>query len=500
MSSAPSTALQSARLTEALEAASNQARALFVDTIRSAERLPVQPPQPMTEIRRYFQGTLGDDGIGLEALVSELKEEVFPRSIRISNPMYAGLVQSSPLPGAALADSLISAVNNNSGASHQGPAATACEEEAVRALSGMLGLDEGWDGLFLPGGTFATLQGLLLARTAAFPESLPPEARLYTSQAAHFSIARAAQITGLAARAVVAIPTMGRGMIDLEQLKARVRQDRAAGLKPYAVAVTFGTTGTGAIDPIAEVADFCQTEGLWLHVDACYGAAACLLPEFSLRRSALKRADSISLDAHKWLFMPLTAGLVLTRHPTVVAQAFDHDASYIPDGSDAALEAWQKGMPTSRRAAGLMVWAGLRAHGFRPIREAVERNIGQARLAERLLREEGFEVLDGGELSVACARWVPEGQSADAIDLLQGQLAESIAESGEAWFSTVRHDGKTWLRLNFVNLYTRDEHVERMVRLMREAADDGMPGGFSPGMVGGGLCAEGVVPQAALER
>ncbi len=481
-------------LLESLESATSRAGALFNRAFRQVERGPVQPRETVPEIRRHFAGTLGEEGIGLEGLVTELEEEVFPRSIRIASPMYAGLVQSSPLPGAALAESLIAAINNNAGATHQGPAATACEEEAVRALARMLGLNERWDGLFLAGGTFATLQGLLLARNHAFRDSLPAEARLYTSQAAHFSIARAAQVTGLATRAVVAIPTVGRGQIDMDQLRARIRQDRAAGLKPYAVAVTFGTTGTGAFDPVAEVADLCEAEGLWLHVDACYGAAASLLPEFANRRAALNRSDSIAMDAHKWLFMPLTAGLVLTRHPEVSARTFDNEASYIPGHE---LEAWQRGIPTSRRAAGLMVWAGLRAHGFRPIREAVGRNIGQARLAERLMREAGFEVLEGGELSVACARWVPGGMTAEDADAVQNEIAERVANSGGAWFSTVRHGGKTWMRLNFVNLYTRDEHVARMVKLILEATDNGLPDSFRPGMSGGGMCSEGTPAQAA---
>ncbi|HZH02674.1 MAG TPA: pyridoxal-dependent decarboxylase, partial [Myxococcaceae bacterium] len=233
-------------LLDCLEPATARAAALFNRTFREVEQGPVQPPAIPAEIRQHFAGSLGEEGVGLAGLVAELEEEVFPRSIRIANPMYAGLVQSSPLPGAALADSLISAINNNAGATHQGPAATACEEEAVRALAGMLGLGAPWDGLFLAGGTFATLQGLLLARDHAFPDALPAEARLYTSEAAHFSVARAAHITGLPTRAVVAVPTVGRGQIDVAQLRGRIKRDREAGLKPYAVAVTFGTTGTGA--------------------------------------------------------------------------------------------------------------------------------------------------------------------------------------------------------------------------------------------------------------
>jgi aromatic-L-amino-acid decarboxylase len=425
---------------------------------------PVSPAFGVEATRAHFRGTLGEEGVGLARLAAELERDVVPRSLRVPHPMYAGLVNSSPLPGAVLADAVVSALNNNAGAIHQGPAVGACEEEAVRALAAALGAGDRHEGLFVPGGTMANLQGIVVARLRAFPGHIPEGARLYTSEAAHFSVARAARVAGLAREAVVALPTRGpRGALDAVALRARLREDAAGGLRPFCVVATLGTTGTGAIDPLAAIADACDEARVWLHVDACYGGPVCLLPDRADLRAALARADSIAVDAHKWLFMPLTAGLFLTRHPAAALDAFDEAASYIP--ASGAPDAWRAGLPTSRRAAGFVVWAGLRAHGFSAIREAVARNIVLTRLAEESLREHGFEVLPDGELSVACTR-------APGDDAAQERIAARVRASGEAWLATVRHAGRVWLRLNFVNLHVRTEHVERLVACLATAARD----------------------------
>ena len=160
----------------------------------------------------------------------------------------------------------------------------------------------------------------------------------------------------------------------------------------------------------------------------------------------------------------MTAGLLLTRHPQVECDAFDIAASYIP--RDGTVDAFRRGIPTSRRSSGLTIWMILRAHGWVVIREAVKRNIQLTRYLESLLRESGFRVLAGGKLSIACVRWEPEKMDANAIDELQVKIAQEIINSGSAWFSTVKHDGKIWLRLNLVNIHTRSHHVETLARLI----------------------------------
>jgi glutamate/tyrosine decarboxylase-like PLP-dependent enzyme len=236
------------------------------------------------------------------------------------------------------------------------------------------------------------------------------------------------------------------------------------------VVATAGTTGTGAIDPLVDIAALCREEKIWLHVDACYGGAAMLLESMRARFAGVGEADSIAIDPHKWFFIPVTAALLLTAHRDLAQKAFATTAgSYIP--TDGEPDAWQRGIPTTRRSSGLAVWMALRAHGWRTIRAAVKNNIELTRLLEALLAELGFRVLEGGELSVACARWEPRDQTGDAIDRLQNTIAREVVSSGKAWFSTTRHAGRNWLRFNMVNLYTREHHVRQLADILRTTAE-----------------------------
>jgi aromatic-L-amino-acid decarboxylase len=453
-----------------LEEAARRAGELFVDIYRGLERRPVAPAVGRGALLEQFAGTLGDDGVGLLAVLDEFRTRVLPASMGTPHPLYLGLVNSSPLPAAALADLLVSALNNNGGAFHQSPAMSACEAEVVRAFARLYDLPDGAEGLFLPGGTYATLQALVLARGRVLGRrAAGPGLRVYASDAAHFSVARAAAVAGLGAEDVVLLPAVGRGELDLGLLAEAIRRDRRDGKTPLAVVATLGTTGTGAVDRLAEAAELCEAEGVWLHLDACYGGAVALLPELRGLVVGAGRAQSIAVDPHKWFFIPVTAALLLVREAGLAARCFDTaQGSYIP--GDGAVDAWRRGIPTTRRSSGFTVWMALRAHGWRTVREAVRRNIELTRLLERLLAERGFTVLAGGQLSIACARFEPPQGDPAACDRLQEELARQVVATGRAWFATVRHGGRTWLRFNLVNLHTREEHIRRLVDLLDGAA------------------------------
>ena len=452
-----------------LEEAAAKAAALFVAIYRGLEERPVAPPTSRAALRATIAGTVTEDGVGLLPALEDFRRWVLPGSMTTPHPLYLGLVNSSPLPGAALADLLISSLNNNGGAFHQSPAITTCEEELVRAFARLFGMSDA-DGMFLPGGSFATLQAIVLARVKTTGGPAQSGLRLYTSEAAHFSVTRAAAVAGIAAEDVVSMPVSGRGVMDVNALAERLRCDRDQGKRPFAVVATAGTTGTGAIDPLAEIASLCRDERIWLHVDACYGGAAMLLEPMRARFAGIEQADSIAIDPHKWFFIPVTAALLLTAHADVARRAFTTaGGSYIP--TDGEPDAWQRGIPTTRRSSALAVWMALRAHGWRTIRAAVKSNIELTRLLEALLVERGFRVLDGGELSIACARWEPRDQREDAIDRLQAAIARDVVSSGKAWFSTTRHTGRTWLRFNMVNLYTREHHVRRLADLLTTSVE-----------------------------
>src|SRR5262245_45914349 len=234
---------------EPLEEAARRAGELFVEIYRGLEERPVAPAVERGTLVEQFAGTLGDDGVGLQAALGEFRDRVLPACMGTPHPLYLGLVNSSPLPGAALADLLVSSLNNNGGAFHQSPAMTACEAEVIRAFAHLYGLPGDAEGMFLPGGTWATLQALVLARTRAIGTRAPgPGLRVYTSEAAHFSVARTAFVAGIAADDVVSLPAVGRGELDAGILAETIRRDRRDGNTPLAVAATAGTTGTGAVD------------------------------------------------------------------------------------------------------------------------------------------------------------------------------------------------------------------------------------------------------------
>jgi L-2,4-diaminobutyrate decarboxylase len=294
--------------------------------------------------------------------------------------------------------------------------------------------------------------------------------RVYTAASSHFSVARSARIAGLGP--VVPVATTARGAMAPRALQERIEEDLEEGAAPFAVIGTAGPTVTGSIDPLAEIAEICRTHGLWLHVDACYGGAALLIDEQRALFSGIEHANSVALDPHKWFFCPLTASIFLVREKGMDLRTFDCEVSYIPkDPGDESASAWRRGIPTSRRATGITVWMTLRAHGWKTVRTAVRRNIELTRALERRFRDRGFEVLPDGELSIACARFAPTGWTEDEIDQLQNRVAADVSASGAAWFGTVRHQDRTWLCFRLTNLYTREEHIERLVEMVVTTAE-----------------------------
>jgi len=453
---------------EALDASAHRTADLLTEIYRTIEQRPVVPETDPAQMEKLFGHTLGETGVGLEQLLDEFHEHVLPNSLGTPHPLYLGLVNCSPLPGGVLGDTLVSALNNNGGARHQSPAGTPAEQEVLRMLGELCYGDIANTGMFVPGGSYANLQGLLLGRRALMPEwdaegpaAVQHAPRVYTGASAHFSVQRAAAVIGLGEEGVVSVACDQRGAMDPDALTEAMVNDEQTGAKAFAVMATAGTTGTGAIDPLETIADITDRFGLWLHVDAAYGGGALLLDELRDRFAGIERADSITVDAHKWFFAPVVAGVILTRHLSLDKDAFRTAASYIP-GEDS--DCFRRGIGTSRRCTGLSVWMALRAHGLSTVREAIRRNIRVTRYLEDKLAAVGFDVLPGGELSVACARW-PNGG-----DTLQQRIAEAVVATGEAWFSTTLHAGRIWLRFNSVNLYVSERHMDHLVDVLCEQA------------------------------
>jgi len=468
---------------DALDRGLEAAGALFREIHLGWEDRPLTP-SPDWYASDPLEGSIGDEGTGVVNAIHEFREWILPGALGTPDPRYMGLVQSSPLTAAPLADLLVSALDNNASAEHHGPSAAAAEREILRVFGRMFMGRDDVGGMLLPGGSYANLQGIVAARAHAFPEweargpaALAGAPVLYTSSATHFSGARAGTVAGIGRDGVRFVPTRGRGEMSVEALRTMIREDRAAGRLPFAILATAGTTGTGAFDPIEQLADLAEEESLWLHVDACYGGAAALLDDLRHRFRGVERAQSIAVDPHKWFFMPMSCSLLLTRDHLGAGNPFDVRGSYIPvdEGAEGPVDPYRRGIPTSRRASALTLWTTLRAHGLGVIRDAVARNIQMTRRLEQRLARHGFEVLPGGDLSIACARWVPERLDSSEVDALQERIANRVIREDRGWFATVEHDGRSWLRFNILNLHTNEGHVDDVADAALAAARELTP-------------------------
>ena len=431
------------------------------ERIRGPIRPGAVPPIPL----------LSDAGVGFEAALAELSVSLVPASMAMGSPGYLGLLNTSPLPAAIAGELFVSALNNNAGAAHQGPAAAALEAELMRSLLALFGWKDA-TGQLVPSGSYANLHAIVLARRAKLPEwdergpsALARAPRIYTGASSHFSVARGARVAGFGADNVVAIPVRGRGAIDVARLKRQIEIDREAH-QPIAVVATMGTTATGAIDPFDAIADLCAEHDLWLHVDACYGGGLLILPELAHYTCSIARADSIAIDPHKQWYMPIGCGAVLTRHPAIERAAFaPGDSSYIPASGGTLPDAYLRGIATSRRATAITLWLALRTYGWNGLRERVRRNVSLVRRLERSLAAAGFEVLESGELSTACARW-------PGSDALQEAIAERAVATGTTWFATARHDGRVWLRFSLVNCTADEAAIDAVAETVSRAAHE----------------------------
>jgi aromatic-L-amino-acid decarboxylase len=289
-------------------------------------------------------------------------------------------------------------------------------------------------------------------------------AALYGSQEANSSVVRSAELLGIGSEQVRSLAIDAQRRLVPAAVAEAIDADRASGITPVAVVATAGTTLTGAVDPIAALADVCAERGVWLHVDGAYGVAAATTPSAGHLFAGLARADSVTLDAHKWLFLPKACGVVLVRRHEDLHGALAHEEDYIPPARpdhhmvDITLE-------YSRPFRALKLWLAFRAHGADAIRAAIERNLGQARLlhAEVARRDELEHLCGPPQLSIVPFRHVPAGLAGADLDEHNACLVEELQRQGDVWVAPARVDGSVCLRPCVVNYRTTDDDVSALV-------------------------------------
>ena len=432
---------------------------LAAEYLANIDRLPIAPRATGAETDRLFRRDPPEEGMGERAL--DLAREVVG-SARAQNGRFLGYVLGSGEPVAAAADLLASALNQNVTAWRSAPSAVAIERALTSWLARAIGCP-GFAGSLTGGGSSANLMGLAMAREARAPanEAGASPAAVYASREVHMSIPKAVALLGIGRSRLRLLPTDDGFRLRVDALERAVEEDERAGTIPLAVVASAGTVSTGAIDPLEAIADVAGRHGLWLHVDGAYGALAALVaPE---RFRGLARADSISVDAHKWLYQPVDCGCLLFRDPERARRAFSHTGEYARSLSDDPVEGFaffEESAELSRRFRALKLWMSLHYHGVAAYREAMRRDLDHARrLADRVEREPALELLAPVELSAVCFR-VRASRDADAQNR---EVLRRVNGRGRVYLSNAVVRGAFALRACFVNHRTTDADVDAVV-------------------------------------
>ena len=469
---------------------------------------------PYAEARRRYYGSdpAGPrDGPGpaptepqrAAEVLTEFSDRLAGGLMNAQHPRQFGYFTPPPLPMSIMGELLAQVANQGVDVWHAGPFAAFAEEEVVRWLCEIIGYGEASFGLLTSGGVMANFMGMTLARDLQLGRlrglSAPPRgkdlegARVYTSDQTHFSIARALDELGFPPETLVVLPSDDDFHLRGEPVADAVTRDRAAGLTPFAIACVAGSTNTGSVDAVGELADVAEAERLWLHVDAAYGGGARSSERDRDRVPDLHRADSVTVDPHKWFFQAYDIGGLLVRDGRTLSAVFggrapeyyrggeagaSGGADYLRDGEHDdhgdQLNFYKLSFEGTRRWRALKLWMTWKHLGTPGFGRLIEANDDLAAyLAARCAEADDFEALPAvPELSVVCFRHVPPGLTGEALDAHQDRLQAALEASGDGWLTTTRLRGATWLRAGIVNYLSTEADIDRLLDTLRRLAND----------------------------
>ena len=457
------------RLDAPREEALEHAVKLVTEAWRSFDTFRPEEPALDDRVRELLRTGLPWDATPVHEALDDTGR-ILDESIAQPRPRYFAFIGSSGLEVGAIADLLAHTYDINLAVDAR--AATEIEQQAIRWAAQFIGYPETSAGAFTSGGTVSNTSALAAAREFALPKSRyegleGKRIAIYCSEEGHYSITRAIEMLGIGSRNLRPIPIgPDRGMLP-EALARAIDDDRADGITPIAVVATAGTTLTGAIDPLADIADVCEERGVWLHVDGAYGLpAASVRPELF---AGFERAQSVSVDAHKWLYLPKACGIVLVRNREDLIASFAHEEGYLPHQQH-ELHAVDITFEYSRPFRALKFWLAMRAHGARAFHEAIERNLGEARLLYDTVRARpDFEVLGEPKLSIVPFRHVPDGVG--DLNAHNQALADALQADGRVWIASALIDDDVYLRPCFVNFRTTEDDVLQLVQIAAEVGE-----------------------------
>ncbi len=437
------------------------------EALARIQRGPVTPTADMADFREQLERIDFAAPRPLEELLGWVVARMEHGIVQMSNPRYFGLFNPGASFPAQCADRIAGLFNPQLASSASSPVPVALESHLVRTVGRRAGLEPA-SGHFATGGSEANYTALVCALTSAHPGFAQNGTRafsgaptFYTSRECHIAWLKIAHQAGVGRQALRLIDTDGTGRMDAAALSRAIEADRAAGAVPVMVAATAGTTGGGMIDPLHACADIARRERLWYHVDAAWGGAALASERMRGLLSGIERADSITIDAHKWLATTMGCAMYLTRHGSLLSEAFHASTSFMPS-SVAALDPYLNSVQWSRRFLGLRLFLALGAAGWAGLGAHVERSVAVVELVRRRLVDLGWTVANDSALAVLDVV-PPNGQDVRA-------LVRRVVAGGRAWVAPTTFEGRDVVRICATNGETAEPDVEELVAALSSAA------------------------------
>lgn len=444
----------------------------------------------------FFAGTGGPAPAPVDPrpaveVIHAFTERMAPHMLNAWHPRVLSYFTPPPLVMSVVGELLAQMTQQGVDVWHAGPVAAFVEEEVVRWLCDLVGYGERSFGLLASGGVMANFMAMALARDVRLAElrglARPPRgaalegARVYVSDQGHFSVGRALDELGFPPETLVSVPSDERFRMRVDALGAAVAADRATGHTPFAVVGVAGTTNTGSIDDVPAIAEVARREGLWLHVDAAYGAAARLSTRLAPLVPGLELADSVTVDPHKWFFQAYDIGGLVVRDGSLLGRVFSRRPEYYRGGGDTAvahdthtaesLDFYTLGFEGTRRWRALKLWMSWHHLGTTGLGKLVERTADVAAyLHGCVMAARDLEAAHEPELGVVCFRHLAPGLDGEALDRHQDRLQAALELDGDGWLSTTRLRGATWLRAGVMNPMTSEADIDRLLADLRRLA------------------------------
>ncbi len=451
---------------------------------------PAYRPFTPTEVRSWFDEALPEEGMAVDALLKEADEKVLQTATMNLGPHMYGYVMAGGTQISSVAELLANTVNQNMGKWHLGPAMNEIEQRVIQWGADFIeyrreidGVPEQIGGTLVSGGSAANLTGLTVARNVFFEKYKIRETGLfgqkpfivYGSNETHGCVDKSLELLGIGTNNYRKIQCNADYTIDLNALKSQIEQDKKDGLQPFCVIGNAGTVNTGAIDDLDILADIAQEHGLWFHVDGAYGGLVASLDSHKHFYKGMERADSVAVDFHKWLYQPFEVGCCLVKNWELLKKTYYKRASYLAMDAkdDGRLDLNGHHFQLSRNAKAFKVWMSFKAYGAQAFRDMIQKDIDLTKYLARLVDDaKDFTLFNEPDLSAVCFQYIGDGTKSDEeLNRLNQKIIHALENDGRVFIPGSQLLGQTVIRACLINHRKQQEHVDFLVKVIRDVAE-----------------------------